>query len=238
MVDQPSIFDHSLAVLFGIYIPLVSGFRSARQFKHLHLGKSERSRFYLVNSAFLGGMGLIVLANWVLHGRSLTLLGLTQVPQLNFHTLLYTGLFLVLYIGDLLSNTSSQKRKADTLEHWNQHTPFLPRHGSELPVYTLMCLAAGVGEEIVFRGFMIQYGLSLFSNYLPAPETWAVVLPALIFAIAHYYQRFKAVVKIAVLSVLFGWIYLYSQSLWIVMALHFGVDWLGGYLSTRMEREE
>lgn len=234
MVDMPSVTDHAIALVFGVAIPVVSGFRSAKQFKYMHLGLKDRARFFLANSLFLSLMALIVLAAWYLQGRGLDKLGLGTLPSFQSPTLLYTGLFLVLYIGDLISNTWTKQRIAETMEHWNDHTPFLPRYWSEMPVYTVMCLAAGIGEEIVFRGFMIQYTLSLFPITSIHADTWAVVLPSLIFAIAHYYQGFKAVVKIAVLSILFGWIYLHSHSLWLVIALHFGVDWIGGALRVRL----
>lgn len=234
MVEMPSVTDHILALVFGIAIPIISGFRSAKQFKYMHLGLKERARFYLANSLFLALMALVVLIAWYLQGRDLHRIGLATLPTLNFHTLFYTAIFLVLYIGDIVSNTWSENKLAETMEHWNDHTPFLPRYWSEIPVYSVMCLAAGVGEEIVFRGFMIQYTLSLFPITFLHADTWAVVLPSLVFAVAHYYQGFKAVVKIAVLSILFGWIYLHSHSLWLVIALHFGVDWFGGVLRVKL----
>jgi membrane protease YdiL (CAAX protease family) len=70
-----------------------------------------------------------------------------------------------------------------------------------------MCFSAGVFEEIVYRGYLINYCWSLFegSDY---QQTIAVLLPALAFSIAHFYQGAKAVLKIFFLGCIL-WLPLY-----------------------------
>jgi hypothetical protein len=103
----------------------------------------------------------------------------------------------------------------------------------QLPAYIFMCITAGVCEEIIFRGFLITYTKTFFSSDLPA-----VVIPASVFALAHYYQRTLAVIKIFVLSLLFGIIFLESGSLWIVMFLHFAIDLAGGLIFLKYYKKE
>ena len=95
-----------------------------------------------------------------------------------------------------------------------------------------MCFSAGVFEEIVYRGYLVNYCWNLFegSDY---QQMIAVVLPALAFSIAHFYQGAKAVLKIFFLAVFFGYLFIYSGSLLIVMILHFLVDAIGGLLTIK-----
>jgi len=234
---KPDFFDHLIALFFGLLLPVLSGVRSAQAFKTLRLNKWQRKRFYLSNSLFLWMITLVVLASWFLHGRDAELLGITRFPFISTPVLLFTLLFAGLYTADSfhsLRNTSSVEK---IKEDWKQRAPFLPVDKNELPAYIIMCITAGICEEIIFRGFLITYVRSFFelSRYA---TTWAVVIPAIVFAAAHYYQEMKAVVKIALLSVLFGFIFIYSGSLWIVIVLHFGIDLVGGLLSIRYLDEE
>jgi membrane protease YdiL (CAAX protease family) len=66
----------------------------------------------------------------------------------------------------------------------------------------------------------------------------SVFLPAFVFSIAHFYQGVKAVIKIFVLAVLFGYLFVFSGSLLIVMILHFLVDAVGGLLTIKYMKEE
>jgi len=65
----------------------------------------------------------------------------------------------------------------------------------------------------------------------------AVILPALAFSIAHFYQGAKAVLKIFFLAVFFRYLFIYSGSLLIVMILHFLVDAVGGLLTIKYMKE-
>ena len=99
-----------------------------------------------------------------------------------------------------------------------------------------MCFSAGVFEEIVYRGYLINYCWYLFEGY-NYQQMIAVVLPALAFSVAHFYQGAKAVLKIFFLSVFFGYLFIYSGSLLIVMILHFLVDAAGGLLTIKYMKE-
>lgn len=232
MTNFPSFTDHIIALLFGLVIPVVSGFRSAKAFKTLRLNEPQRKRFFISNSYFLWMVALIIIINWLLRGRSFDVLGITQSPDLNGFVLTLTASFILLYIADTMLTLRNESEIEKARERWKETAPFMPIHYRELGAYIFMCITAGVCEEIVFRGFLVPYTETFFIDN-PYSETFAVAIPALIFAAAHYYQGAHAVLKIAVLSVLFGFIFLYSGSLWIVIILHFGIDLAGGLLSIR-----
>jgi membrane protease YdiL (CAAX protease family) len=128
-------------------------------------------------------------------------------------------------------------RKGEALEEaLEEGTPFLPRKPRELPAYLLMCLSAGVFEEIIYRGYMVTYFLPPynFKNGLPI---LAIIAPAFLFSLAHYYQGWQAVAKIFLLSVLLAAIFLISESIWLVMLIHAGIDLAGGLLAIALLRK-
>jgi membrane protease YdiL (CAAX protease family) len=66
----------------------------------------------------------------------------------------------------------------------------------------------------------------------------SILLPAFVFSVAHFYQGVKAVVKIFILAIIFGYIFIYSGSLLIVMILHLLVDAIGGLLTMKYMKED
>jgi membrane protease YdiL (CAAX protease family) len=146
--------------------------------------------------------------------------------------------FSLIYLIYTAVTLSSKKGIDKTVDNWKKRTPFLPTKNSELPEYFLLCFSAGVFEEIVYRGYLVNYCWYLFdgSNY---QQALAIFLPAFAFSIAHFYQGGKAVLKIFVLAVFFGYLFIYSGSLLMVMILHFFVDAIGGLLTIKyMKKEE
>jgi membrane protease YdiL (CAAX protease family) len=67
---------------------------------------------------------------------------------------------------------------------------------------------------------------------------FAVAVPAFAFAIAHFYQGAKAVVKIFVLAIFFGYMFILSGSLLLVMILHILVDAIGGLLTIKYMKDD
>jgi membrane protease YdiL (CAAX protease family) len=91
---------------------------------------------------------------------------------------------------------------------------------------------AGVFEEVVYRGYMVTYFSYLFKDSAYR-QSLSVFLPALIFSVSHFYHGLKNIIKIFILSTFFGYIYIQSGSLVIVMLLHFLANVIGGLLSVK-----
>lgn len=230
MDNLPVWSDHLLAILVGIVIPLNSIYTNQKSggFPAV-LSTEQKKGFYLSTSLSLFIMAFVVMGVWLLPGRNPQDIGLQQ-PAKNDLQWWLTLLFIVLYAGDTLFSISSRRQREKSLEHFNKRTPFLPTVRSELPLYFLMCFSAGVFEEIVYRGFLITYSYYLFSG-LSYQWLWAILLPTIVFSIAHYYQGTLAVVKSLILCFLFGCIFYVSGSLLVVMLLHFLVDASGGLVA-------
>ncbi len=231
MENFPAISDHIIAFLFGLALPVISGFRTARSLRKIRFNEQQRQRFYIINSLFLWIVTLIVLLNWWIHGRPASMMGINQSPQFNIIVWILTIGFIIFYVLDIV--VSSRNKTLIDKKIWTEIAPFLPPVKNELPAYIFMCITAGVCEEIIFRGFLIPYTRTFFAADWPA-----VIIPAAVFAIAHFYQRTKAVIKIFILSLIFGFIFIESGSLWIVMFLHFAIDLAGGLIVLKYRKKE
>ncbi|MFB7892857.1 lysostaphin resistance A-like protein [Microbacterium sp. NPDC056044] len=99
---------------------------------------------------------------------------------------------------------------------------------SALPMVVAMLalvIVQGGGEEILFRGFLLQNQV----NKVPA---WlAVLLPAFVFTVVHQVlSKPLPFITIFAYAVFASLIVLRNNSLWGIMGLHAGWNWAMGYL--------
>jgi uncharacterized protein len=97
----------------------------------------------------------------------------------------------------------------------------LPSTREERRWWWLVCITAGISEEIVYRGFLLHY-----FHVLPfhCSLTWALVGASVIFGIGHLYQGLAGAVQTCVIGFLFGAIFLLTGSLLLPMVLHAFMD--------------
>jgi len=98
----------------------------------------------------------------------------------------------------------------------------LPRTRQEKRVFALLSVAAGVGEEMAYRGYAIPVLLPL----LGAPA--AVAATSLVFGILHGYQGVLGMLRTAVMGALLAWCFLASGSLWPAIIAHVAIDLVAG----------
>jgi membrane protease YdiL (CAAX protease family) len=224
--------DHILFVLLGIAFP-INALRSAQpQLATITTWDSDMKRMlYISNSTMLLGMALVVVLVWYFSGKPMAALGFRWPAEGTLSMgLALSGFFLLAYLVDIFIETRDEKALAKTRAHWRKNTPFMPERKAEMPPFYYLIFGAAVGEEIVFRGFILTYLLMWFGTSVNAMAL-AIFIGSAIFAVVHLYQGWKAVIKIAVLSVLFGIIFLYTESLLLPIILHFLIDLMGGYFS-------
>lgn len=226
--------DHLIIVIFGVLVP---GYALRGQLRGGGLAQRmsgrEKATVYYVNSITLWGMATFVLAAWWYAGRGASELGLTW-GRWPYETapLVLLGVIVLLYLADLWSEVYSAQRRRRTHRDLRRRIPFLPSNAADFAHFIPLALAAGIAEEIVFRGYFINYAEWLFAGLSPGWATVAtVVAPALAFAAAHFYQGWFAVVKVMALGTLFGLFFLWTGSLWPLMILHVFVDLVGGLLA-------
>ena len=226
---QPNWGDHILFLLLGVILP----FRSTRAQKGLssiRFTSNLRIRLFLANSLGLWAMAIIVLVYWWMMGRPLGGLGLGFQVRSSLLGWTAFGIFALLYLIDFAVVFATRSGMEKFENKLSGELGLLPRNRREYLYFIPLSLSAGVCEEIVFRGYFIAYWLGLTTPFQLG--FWspfiAIVLPAVIFGIVHQYQGNWAVVRIVLMAVLFGVCYLEFGVLWPLMALHFGIDLVGG----------
>ena len=106
----------------------------------------------------------------------------------------------------------------------------VPTRPLERVWFLVLSIAAGICEELLFRGLLP----ALLSALLHSPSAWLVMLlAATAFGLAHAYQGVAGVVVTATLGAVLGVIYLSTGSLFVVMVLHALIDARVGLLPAR-----
>lgn len=223
--------DHVIAFIYSIAIPFYAGWKRRHGFSNLYFTSTEKKNIYVSGSLSLLVMAVVLIIVWLVFKRPLAELGLTKPANYQSWWWL-AAIFVLVYIIKTTLDLTNKKSFDKMVDHWNNKVPFLPTQKNELPEYTLLCFSAGVFEEIIYRGYLVTYCLYLFGG-MKNHELISIILPALAFSVAHYYQGFRAVIQIFILAIAFGFIYVNSGSLLIVMLLHFLIDLSGGLLTIK-----
>lgn len=228
----PNWADHIVVFIFCIVIPLQTIRQNLKGSSPVVYDSKQKLAIYFSTCISLFTMAAIIVSVWLLFKRPLAAIGLTTRVEGTWW--IWTAIaFIILYVVDTASTVATPKRVAEAIDEWKKRTPFLPTLMKDIPAYLLLCLCAGVFEEIVYRGYMITYFEHVFtgSGYR---QSLAVILASFVFGISHFYQGVKSVIKIFILSAFLGFIFVQSGSLVIVMLLHFGINVVGGLISIKL----
>jgi uncharacterized protein len=225
-------FDHLLFFVVGIVLPLITYMTERPQAVELEdeeFSLPPKKHIYYTNGLVLIIGALIVLTLWNVTFRSFDVLGINY-PIIDKIVYLLCGITIVIYSVDTFYNyINSKKVKEDT----KALSLIMPTSWQDYQHFIFLAIAAGVCEEIVFRGFLVNYIIEAFEtksyNYY-----LALLIPALIFSVSHIYQGVFAVIKIFSLSLLFGAIFLFSKSLLLVIIIHVLVDLISGAVMVKV----
>jgi membrane protease YdiL (CAAX protease family) len=232
----PNWADHIFAFIFCVLLPFSAIKQGLKNNSIVKYNSTQKRTMYFSTCLSLFIMAAAIVSVWLLFRRPLSEMGLSLHIEggLWIWTLIA---FVIIYAVDTFHSIASPKNIAASLRDWEKRTPFMPTKIKELRVYLLLCLSAGIFEEVIYRGYMVTYFGYLFrdSDYR---QILSVFLPALFFSISHFYHGLKNIIKIFVLSLLFGYIYIQSGSLVIVMLLHFIVNVIGGLLTVKYVKDE
>jgi membrane protease YdiL (CAAX protease family) len=225
------ILDHVIAFFLLITLPLMS-LRSGEMSEAIAEMLPPKKHLYYTNGLTLIIGALIVLTSWNISDRPWSVLGM-RWPEIHILVIYGTIIIAIFYLGDLISGLISKNRH----QQIDEMSYVIPANGSEYKHYIFLAFAAGICEEIIFRGFLVNYLLQ-WDAYVDYIEYIAIVIPAFVFAISHLYQGYGAVIKIFIVAILFGVIFIYSKSLVIVAILHVVVDLISGLVGIFMVKKE
>lgn len=195
----------------------------------------SRMRLYISALAWLWVTTVSVLACWLLSDRPLAELGL-RVPQ----TAPFIGAMALAVLGcaALAAQVVVVRRSAEAQAEVARQLAAQPRVAETLPVtrleqmmFRLVSVSAGVGEEVVFRGFLI-WG---FAHWMP--PALAAALSLAIFAVAHVYQESAgALVRVGLTGLVLTALVMISGSLLPAILLHVVVDLSSGEMSNAVRQ--
>lgn len=227
----PNWADHIVIFIFCVLVPLLAIRQYQKNTSPAVYSSRQKHVFYFSTCITLFVMAAIVMAVWLSFKRPRAEIGLTL--RIEGSLWLWTTLaFILLYAIDTIYSVATSKNLTASRSDWEKRTPFMPTTMKEFPAYLVMCLCAGIFEEIVYRGYLVTYFMYLF-NDAAYQQVLAVFVSAFVFSISHFYHGVKNIVKIFVLSGFLGYIFIQSQSLIIVMVLHFIINVIGGLLTVK-----
>ncbi len=215
-------FDHIFAIFILIVIPALS-FRSERMSPDLIESLPPKKHLFYSNGLMLFIGALLVITSWNISERPWSALGIEWI-QSNPIVWILSITILFFYFGDILYgyiNKNYLKSRMDEMQY------IIPVNWDEFKPYIFLAFSAGICEEIVFRGFLITYIFHYIGD-MPYGQGIAMVIPALVFSLSHLYQGWWAVLKIFIIALLFGVIFIFSGSLILVILIHIFIDLVSG----------
>jgi uncharacterized protein len=99
----------------------------------------------------------------------------------------------------------------------------VPAFGVEMAAFAIVCLTAGICEELLYRGWLMNILMAATGSAWIAVGTGAIV-----FGVGHAYQGIKGVLRAIFVAVQLGVLYAMVGSLIPGQVLHAGVDLLIG----------
>lgn len=96
-----------------------------------------------------------------------------------------------------------------------------------LGMLALVWTLAAFGEEMAYRGYVVERGAAL-GRYSPMAYTTSVIIVSILFGIGHFYQGPAGVIGSSVSGLLFGMLYLIGgRNLWLPILAHGLSDTIG-----------
>jgi membrane protease YdiL (CAAX protease family) len=159
---------------------------------------------------------LVACCAWVIRGAGLTLADFGE--QLGDPL----RLLIVSIMVALTSASRMQTRKVSPEELMKATAnvrKLLPATGYERIVFVAVALTAGLCEEFLYRGWLLNVIAAASGSVFVA-----LIVSSIVFGLAHFYQGPNGMLGAGVLGVVFGTLFIVSGSLFPVQALHALID--------------
>lgn len=225
--------DHLFFVTLS-FILLHAVLRQQPELSNNTLSTNEKISLYWGQCFFFAAIAAIAMLIWYFQARPFAELGFRWPTVTDRAVWISLSIaFLILWSADTGFKLFPKEKMRQTSLDWRTNYSNMPANKIEVVHALILSVCAGVSEEIVFRGFFINYFVAIlggkWEQFIAAPfEQWtfvfAIFIPAIIFGVSHLYQGWRSVAKIIVMSGFFGLIYVFSQSLLIVVIIHILVN--------------
>ncbi len=174
------------------------------------------------------------LAAWCLSGRSLSSFGFGLTGGWAAYAAWGLAVAISAYVmWSTVQVTRSEKLRQqvrEQLETAGDYSLIRPDTPRQHRMFYSVALAAGVTEEIIYRGFLI----GVLALMMPLPV--AAVLAVAVFIAAHAYQGWQGMLRIIPITLVLTLMFVLSGSLWPGIVLHVIVDATSGAMMYRAAR--
>ena len=226
--------EHVVAVFFALGFPALTTPNYARRRDAILAGTPGlRSREYRETIAWLAGMGIASVVFFVWTGRDLEQLGVA-LPAAGlgaFSLGLAVALAAVLWI-QLQAAKRDEATRLAVREALLPTREYYPTSPSERRLFRMVSFAAGIGEELFYRGFLLWYLGQWFPIWV------AVVVSSALFGLAHIMHGARASVRSTGTGFVLAGLYLLGGSLLAPMILHTAIDLTSGDLGAVVFAED
>lgn len=222
-----------LTALF-VYLVLGEGIIGKRWYNRLQedIKRNQNARvlFYIRTMSTMWGLTAIMLVTSYFIDIPFETYGLklTSIDSIRIHHVenVNISMFVGAFIGMIISVIAIKKSKVfqrHTEKQMSNFSEMLPTNYRESVIWILICITAGITEELLFRSFMMNY----LTQLLPwLSTTGVVIVSSVIFGLAHIYQGWKGIVGTMILGFLFGRLYVTTGSIYPSILLHIIIDLL------------
>lgn len=138
--------------------------------------------------------------------------------------MLAIGAFFLIAIAQGLACVGNATRRKRIAPAFARLRFLLPASRLERRWWILLSVSAGIGEEVLYRGFLLHFMLEESTSGLQPGLLTAVVLSALAFGLAHLYQGWRGMLASTAMGLVFAVLAIGTGSLFLPMALHVVID--------------
>lgn len=226
-------YDHVLFALLAIVIPLMSlQSRIYQDTNDIEFDLPPKKHVYLNNFFILCIGMLLCLTAWHAGNNDWTLFGF-QKMEYSRAAVIAAIILTFLYVAD---GVISYFRVRENSDYFRQMKEIIPLNWREFISFIPLAFMAGISEEIIYRAYIYQYLLTYFASFSAGPYL-AIFIASLGFSLGHLYQGWYAIIKIYIISILFGVIYLETKSLVGVIFIHILIDLISGMSGIWLNRK-
>ena len=177
-----------------------------------------RVSVYLSSAAIIIGIGWVgLMVGWKEFGAEAMGFDSATWGSVSVWTVGLTLAALILLLGFLLFRKAAGMRESPLL------VQLLPKSGTEKILFVFLSFAAGVGEEIAYRGYLIP-ALTLLLGW----DWGAALVSSAVFGLLHAYQGWLGIARTAALGMILAASFILSGVLWPAILAHAILDMIAG----------
>ena len=235
----PTLADHLFALVLATAVPALGVWKLRRLEARLAAGEAD-ARLSVYRGILWEELLLVVatLGLWWAGGRAWTAL----VPEAPIAPgwLPWAGWaaavgLIVLLAVQARALLGDREELEDARDQIAPLEPVLPHTAREHASFRLLAVAAGVGEEVVYRGFAFAWLVALAAGpwgLAPWPALGVGALgSSLVFGLGHAYQGAAGIFKTGAVGLVLAVLAVATGGLWAPMAVHTAVDLTSGRLA-------